>query len=757
MVQSLEPMYQGMAKRYSDAGVEKAGFHWMDRDCCAPFKIPDCIPGEHLHWDAWKTTPSIVAWATSGPLENTCASRSHFNQNIVVKLDLFHCLRRFSRECTSEHHPLFSTFCQLLSAAFSVVDQEDLKRLQDAYRFCGIHPANPTKQHIREHCRTKIPQPTELLDRVEKVLKHLHQAMDPNSVPLFKPSMLKTWRIQRVHILRGCLSDPELSEGIMYRYGGTLQLNHIPGEGAKVPIWIPVRGTSQQEGYHFHQAQWITGTHVSTELFQAQGMTGVARWNYQRLVDLKQPGVILPDVFDPALIAELNFASKRVTGQEKYPAIHLSDRDTGERFGLEYTEPGCRPVPLDWDKHRTQKRDEPAALVPLPPVQTSGPAQAQTPDAAPASSWTLISGTASPRPAPPIGRSLSAGALLKQEMTSEDDQVPPVAMEISHAMPLPLRSSPRTHKDGWTEAIDSLLQKYHGEKDIMKLVDRDYAQMVHESATDPNSLMHPTTKLHISRYVKHLAKLLNTSSSLNTSQEKLLETQQLWHSLTKGSETASVPVVTMEPAIVNPPAPALSTPLIQDSIEKIVEVILERQKQQQQQQPEQKKRQTKKCLACGQPKSRYETDGSSIHFFHQQGPVRYFYCSKKVHQSYAAEGLSNPKMPFGEFAQTEFFQRELEATKKRVEEKTEKKRKRSDSQQTGRRCRFCHMDLKQGPNSPHIHTGFPGVAGKYIYCPSKVYSLYRDKGMAKEMNWNEFQQSSYYETERQRWVDERKK
>ncbi|KAF4106171.1 hypothetical protein G5714_013833 [Onychostoma macrolepis] len=50
---------------------------------------PALIPGEQLHWDAWKTTPSIVAVATSGPLENTCASRSHFN-NIVVKLDLFH-------------------------------------------------------------------------------------------------------------------------------------------------------------------------------------------------------------------------------------------------------------------------------------------------------------------------------------------------------------------------------------------------------------------------------------------------------------------------------------------------------------------------------------------------------------------------------------------------------------------------------------------------------------------------------------------
>lgn len=197
----------------------------------------------------------------------------------------------------------------------------------------------------------------------------------------------------------------------MYRYGGTLQLNHIPGEGAKVPIWIPVRGTSQQEGYHFHQAQWITGTHVSTELFQAQGMTGVARWNHQRLLDLKQPGVILPAVFDPALMVELNSTSKRVTGEEKYPTLHLSDRDTGERFGLEYTEPGCRPVPLDWDKHRTQKRGEPAALVPLPPVQTPTPAQAQPqpPDTAPSSSRTQLSDTASPGPASSIGHLHSAG------------------------------------------------------------------------------------------------------------------------------------------------------------------------------------------------------------------------------------------------------------------------------------------------------------------------------------------------------------
>lgn len=64
-------------------------------------------------------------------------------------------------------------------------------------------------------------------------------------------------------------------------------------------------------------------------------MTGVARWNYQRLLDLKRPDVILPPVFDALLISELNSASKRVTGKEK----NLSDRDTGERFGLEYRGP----------------------------------------------------------------------------------------------------------------------------------------------------------------------------------------------------------------------------------------------------------------------------------------------------------------------------------------------------------------------------------------------------------------------------------
>lgn len=148
------------------------------------------------------------------------------------------------------------------------------------------------------------------------------------------------------------------------------------------------------------------------------------------------------------------------------------------------------------------------------------------------------------------------------------------------------------------------------------------------------------------------------------------------------------------------------------------------------------------------------TDPQCI-FFYQQGPVLYFYCSKKVHQNYAAEGLSNERMPFEEFVAKHFSRGSWRPQRNGQRKRWQKKRKRLDSQKTGRLCRFCHLELRQGPNSPHIHTGFPGVPGNYIYCPSKVSSLYRDKGKAKKMNWNEFQESPFYEPEKQRWVEEK--
>ncbi|XP_035851095.1 uncharacterized protein LOC116040340 [Sander lucioperca] len=781
---SLYPLYEGLSRRYTAAGVRKASYQWVFRDCCAAFKVLDPGHQEHLLWDCWRTSEATVAKATSGNLANNSASRSKFNKDIVIKLDLFHCTRRFTRECVSEHHPLFSSFCQFLSAAFVVVDQRDLQRLTEAYTFCRISSANPTKQHIRDHCRTKVPQPRELLERVDDVLHLFYLAKDANDVPLFKASMLKLWRIQHVHILRGCLSDPEVGEGILYRYGGTLQLNYNKGAGAAVPVWIPVRGTSQQEGFHFHQAQWVTGNRVSCELFQAQAMTGVVRWNFQRLVDLKQPGVELPAVFDPLLILGLNTASVKVTGQAKYPRLQNTNRDTGEKFGLQFVEPGCRPVVLNWDKHKVQPNIPaavametedhcPAAMVGTDSQETSDESVGAVPILSFQQGTETISqyqqSQQSQQSQPPL---IPAAARAKSENQSlMDTDHPGVA-------PLPVSSSPQAARTGpiktggliqvldhsrWTEAmraaIDGLLIKHHG-----KRVDTDYAAMVQRACTDPNSLLHPTTCQHISRYVKHLAKLKNTSSSLNTSPEKVLETQQLWQSLTTGSQTTSVPVITLPPATFNPPpiAPPEEESLSRATVERIVAELMAKQQQHQQQPQQQQKKKTRNCVACGQPKSHYLGDGSSVHFFYQTQTIKYFYCSTKVFKTYADEGLTNTRMSFEDFAASPFFVRELEGARQRGAEwrrVAEERAKRKSAVQlpTGRLCRFCHQPLKQGPDSPHTHDSFPGVPGKYIYCPSRVFSLYKTQGMGKEMTWGEFKLSDFYEAERDRWVAEKKK
>uniref|UniRef100_A0A1A8DQX6 Uncharacterized protein n=1 Tax=Nothobranchius kadleci TaxID=1051664 RepID=A0A1A8DQX6_NOTKA len=347
--------------------------------------------------------------------------------------------------------------------------------------------------------------------------------------------MLKVWRIQRVHILRGCLSGPEV-----------------------------------------------------------------------------------------ASVSELNKLSEEVTGQAKHPALRVSNADTGERFGLQYLEPGCQPEV----KVELFAQDDAAGVTTLGTQSTVQP--------------------------------------------SPNKVLPP---------PLPLAACPRAARTGpiktggllfaldhsrWTqpmrETIDQIVAKHRGQKDFLTKVDAEYAVLVQAASRDPNSLLHPTAKQHRSRYIKHLAKMTNTSSSLNTSSETLLETQRLWHNLTEGSETVAVPVVTIPPATVNPPRiKAQDPPLTKTEIEKMVKDIV--QKHQEQQQPAKKR--TRNCVACGQPKSRFRGDGSSVHFFYQSGEVKYFYCSVKVHQTYAPEGLTDPRMPFVDFANSPFFMRELEAAKLR--------------------------------------------------------------------------------------------
>ena len=139
----------------------------------------------------------------------------------------------------------------------------------------------------------------------------------------------------------------------------------------------------------------------------------------------------------------------------------------------------------------------------------------------------------------------------------------------------------------------------------------------------------------------------------------------------------------------------------------------------------------------------------ALQFIFQTPAVRYFYCSSRLTHMKASQTE--------DFAACPFFERELEAARKRGAEwkrvaEERAKRKSVVNLPTGRLCRFCHQPLMQGISSPHTHTCFPG-----IYCPSRVFSLYKEQGMVEEMTWRDFQQTLFFEAERDRWAAEKRK
>ncbi|KAI4810179.1 hypothetical protein KUCAC02_019020, partial [Chaenocephalus aceratus] len=220
-------------------------------------------------------------------------------------------------------------------------------------------------------------------------------------------------------------------------------------------------------------------------------MTGVVRSNYQRLVDLKQPDVELPAVFDPRLISELNTISVKVTGRSKYPALQLSNRDTGERFGLQYVEPGCRPVVMNWDKNRAQPNN-PAAVAmetehhfPAPTVVVGTDSQESCAD--PVGAVPILS-SSSRQSSDVVTKSLPP---LTQASATQKPE-PLIDTDLTGVAPLPQSSSPRATQR-MQAAIDELLVNHRGAKDVLKRVYADYAAMVQRGCTDRNSLLHPTT------------------------------------------------------------------------------------------------------------------------------------------------------------------------------------------------------------------------------------------------------------------------
>ncbi len=83
-----------------------------------------------------------------------------------MRLDVFHFMRRFTNGLTTEHHPLYGTFCSKLSSCVFEWDKDDIEHLKQAKR------AELKKKH-----QGHIPTSSQVLSSITstELAKHCHR------------------------------------------------------------------------------------------------------------------------------------------------------------------------------------------------------------------------------------------------------------------------------------------------------------------------------------------------------------------------------------------------------------------------------------------------------------------------------------------------------------------------------------------------------------------------------------------------------
>ena len=229
---SLKPLADGLIKRYSLAKEPAPRVLYTDRDCCGSQE------------GGSKLNPLFAGWPA-----------------LVVRLDIYHFMRRLAAGCHSESHPLYGVFMESLAKCIFEWDKDDLERLYSATKEQmkreGVSSPSEdavrkavTKHEMARHCRRQT-RGEKTIQLVEALLEELSEATDSLGVPLFREDMMSTiWPEQRKHL--ACIQDPP---GVrLYTVTG-----HVMKGGVKLPVLRCARGSSSLECFHLHLARCIPG------------------------------------------------------------------------------------------------------------------------------------------------------------------------------------------------------------------------------------------------------------------------------------------------------------------------------------------------------------------------------------------------------------------------------------------------------------------------------------------------------------------
>lgn len=103
----LFPVCSGLMERYRRAGETPPQVLYVDRDCCSA-RGKEKVAAMFSEWD-----------------------------QLIVRLDLWHFMRRFAVGVTTDIHSLYGPFMKLLTARIFEWDASDVERLKEAKQATG--------------------------------------------------------------------------------------------------------------------------------------------------------------------------------------------------------------------------------------------------------------------------------------------------------------------------------------------------------------------------------------------------------------------------------------------------------------------------------------------------------------------------------------------------------------------------------------------------------------------------------------------
>ncbi|XP_048048328.1 uncharacterized protein LOC125269464 [Megalobrama amblycephala] len=307
----LDLMAAGLMERYQRAGVDPPTILYVDCDCCREV-------GET------KLKRRFSGWP-----------------DVIVRLDIWHFMRRLAVGCTTDAHQLYPTFMARLLSCIFEWDAGDLTLLRRAKREQLTQQGWPamteaeldrhiSKDELAQHCRRRTRGEETTVRLLDMLIRELMggKGNDALGVPLLDSvRMQHIWHVQRRHVT--CIQDPP--DVLLYTETGTI----IKG-GMVLKTYRCARGSTSLESFHCHLNRFIPGNSANSLNFQIYLLEGLLRWNQDRAAAAVAGGGSTLRTYTGELVYSVNENYNKLYGSKLVPSFTPPAVYTGELIGVQY-------------------------------------------------------------------------------------------------------------------------------------------------------------------------------------------------------------------------------------------------------------------------------------------------------------------------------------------------------------------------------------------------------------------------------------